>query len=200
MEIDPVIREEIEHLKSILIEMGLGKGIIKTDSALDMKTNKTGHSVYYSKDNVLYNLSYDIYGQEVVIIYLNPETTEIEYWDELYWDIMHYHRERKFNGIVFIRCPKLTSYKKIEGWYEVVGRIRGDDVCILQDMNMKKLLLMIKGKLDFLIPAKKDIQSRLPGSRNQRLLDLGFAGPISNGEIEKSPRLKHSHLTDYFCY
>jgi hypothetical protein len=134
------IKEEIDHLEGILQSKGRRKGIVKTNPSIN------GGIIYYPQ--------IDIKGEDVAVFYLNPDTIEVDHWEELTRKIINYFWGEKFNGITIIRCPKLTSYKTILGWHEDVFRIRKDNFYILADFNMKKLIPIFRGKLSYLDPNK----------------------------------------------
>jgi len=146
-QIHPVIQEEIERIKTLLKKRGFSPPVEDHLRELGDKEKSSGYS---STENVCIlstaptkseneNFLVLITGYQSrpghfktarfkawCVVLLDPGNSCDERWECMLNDITFHLYDQGFNGFVLIRCPKMTSYGTVLGWYKEMLHIDRD--------------------------------------------------------------------------
>ena len=149
-QIHPVIQEEIERIKTLLKKRGFsppvedhfrelgdnektsGHGYLKTENVCILSTAPTKSK----NENLLYFVAEDssrpdhfktaLYKGRWCAVLSDPGDSCDERWERMLDNITFHLFDQGFDGVVLVRCPKMTSYGTVLGWYEEMLHIDRD--------------------------------------------------------------------------
>jgi hypothetical protein len=153
-QIHPVIQEEIERIKTLLKKRGFsppvedqirelgdnekssGHGYSRTENVCILSTDPTKSE----KENFFFFQAEDPSRPDHFItarfkgrwcaVLPDPGNSCDERWERMLDDITFHMYDQEFDGVVLVRCPKMTSYGTVLGWYEEALHIDIDAVTV----------------------------------------------------------------------